>query len=161
MGGPLHPALFRYLRGVQQSTSVGLHSFCTAGPRSARTVYRWQRSLGNQLLVVPNVSVEPLGLLHAHVFITQPVERVLSLPYAVEAAWVSPNFCQEVLYLHCLVPARAGAAFAARVPLLGRETRILWSSSGWQQFLIDSEAILLPVLAETVDESDVVQRFPF
>jgi hypothetical protein len=161
MTSPLHPAFFRYLRGVQKCTSVGLHSFCTAGPRSPRTVYRWQQSLGDQLLVVPNVSVEALGLRHAHLFITAPSEKVLGLPYAVEAAWITPDFCQEVLYLHCLVPAALAPRFPTITAPLGSQAQIIWSSSGWQQFLIDTEEILLPVDAESVSESDLLRRLPF
>jgi hypothetical protein len=163
MKSPLHPALFRYLRSIQSSDRVGLHGFFrdhnSAPSRSARTVYRWQRTLGDQLLVIPNVLVEGLGLRHAHLFVTKPDESWLSLPYAVEAAWVTPDFCQEVCYLHCLVPASLDfAAVLQEYPCARYE--VVWSSTGWQQFLNDVEEIVLPVATEVSDD-DLVHRSPF
>jgi hypothetical protein len=159
---PLHPALFRYLRSVQASDRVGLHGLLRRKSdcaRSARTVYRWQRSLGNQLLVIPNVVVERLGLRHAHVFVTKPDPSWLSLPYAVEAAWVTPDFCQEVCYLHCLVPATVDLdALLKSLPCSRYE--MVWSGSGWQQFLANEEELFLPVPIEG-SVSDVLGQAPF
>lgn len=158
MKPPLHPTVFGHLRAVQGSTRIGLHGHLRerASPvRSASTVYRWQRSLADQLLVVPNVSVEPLGLRHAHVFVNQlgPID----CPFAVEAAWVTADFCREVLYLHCLVPASHVESFTEGM----HGATVIWSSSGWQQFLTTGEAIQLPVASDAVVESDLLRRSPF
>ncbi|MDX2154028.1 MAG: hypothetical protein SFV54_25030 [Bryobacteraceae bacterium] len=110
---------------------------------------------------MPNVSVEPLGLRHAHVFVTDPVDRVLAMPYAVEAAWVTPDFCQEVLYLHCLVPARIAKEFVALAEAFGASTRVVWSSSGWQQFLLEEEPMQLPLPVGDLEESEILRRLPF
>src|SRR4051794_31561937 len=101
MRPPLHPTVFGHLQAVGRSTSVGVHGLLRgrdAALRSASTLYRWQRSLSDQLLVVPNVSVEALGLRHAHVFLHNPM-GIVDCPFAVEAAWVTADFCNEVLYL--------------------------------------------------------------
>jgi hypothetical protein len=158
MRPPLHPTVFGHLQAVQRSTRVGLHGLLRrkdVGVRSASTLYRWQRSLGDQLLVVPNVSVEALGLRHAHVFLTNPLGDV-DCPFAVEAAWVTMDFCQEVLYLHCLVPLGQVSAFTASMA----GGTITWSGSGWQQLLTTNEEVLLPVEPDAV-ETDLIARYPF
>lgn len=97
-------------------------------------------------MIIPSVQVEVLGLRHAHVFITDAREECLRCPYAVEAAWVSPDLVQHVLYLHCLVPVsqqrRAAALFAA---LPSGPVSVLWSGSGWQSCLGPDEEFTLPV----------------
>ena len=156
----LHPALLSYLRSLQGSTSVGLHGISrTSVGRSSRTLYRWHRSLGDQLLIVPNVGVEGLGLQHAHVFIEHANEGAVRFPFAVEAAMVTPDFCREVLYLHCLVPSGLVAGFARLVQELGT-VRVTWSSSGWQQFAHGDEEFLLP-MKEPVRSSELLRRYPF
>src|SRR5258706_2448211 len=159
MRPPLHPTVLRHLQAVQRSTRVGLHSLLrgkNTDVRSASTVYRWQRSLAEQLLVVPNVSVELLGLRHAHVFLTTPLGNI-DCPFAVEAAWITADFCQEVLYLHCLVPVAHVTAFTTSMA----GGTIVWSSSGWQQILPSDEEILLPIPAGAVAPSDLVCQPPF
>src|SRR5260370_37125980 len=107
MTPPLHPALFRHLRAVQQSTAP-VESFFHRQQSivSRMSWYRMMQSLGDALLVIPSVAVERLGLAHLHVFITNPGDAWVQCPYAVEASWVTPDLCTEVLYLHCLVPAQ-------------------------------------------------------
>lgn len=163
MNRPLHPTVFRYLRSVQASDRVGLHGFFRRNhdvPRSCRTVYRWHRRLGDQFLVVPSVTVEQLGLLHAHVFVLRPDPSWLSCPYAVEAAWVTPDFCQEVLYMHCLVPAGTDLAVLYRGFRCAQYDVVL-SGSGWQQFLVDDSPIVLPVPSTAGVAGDLLRRHPF
>jgi hypothetical protein len=123
-------------------------------------VQRWHAALGDRLLVIPNVSVEALGLLHAHVFVEQPQDYLL-FPWAVEAAWVTPDFCQEVLYLHCVVPLEHMTAFTDRAHRLGETVHIRWTSSGWQQFLAADEEFSLPVAAPAQLQRDLFSRHPF
>lgn len=151
---PLQPAVFDHLHSLSRSTTVGVHAFL----RSQRTIspssaYRLRRSLGDKLLVIPNIQVEALGLRHAHVFLSGSAH---DCGFAVEAAVVTRNFCNEELYLHCLVPVAHAEAFAQQLS----DARIFWSSSGWQQFLTNAEELLLPI-AVTVVESDIVRRCPF
>jgi len=54
------------------------------------------------------------------------------------------------------VPVAHTAAFLRGFP----DATIVWSSSGWQQFLTGTEEILLPIPVSVV-QSDVVQRCPF
>ena len=103
---------------------------------------------------MPNVSVEPLGLRHAHVFLSNPGD--ITCPFAVEAAWVTMDFCQEVLYLHCLVPLSQTEQFIQSMT----GGTIVWSSSGWQQFLTEENDVLLPVEPDAV-ETDLLRRTPF
>lgn len=158
MRPPLHPTVFGHLSAVGRSTCVGVHGHLRGRDtalRSASTLYRWQRSLADQLLVVPNVSVEALGLRHAHVFLTNPAGD-LDCPFTVEAAWVTADFCKEVLYLHCLVPLQQVSSFTSSMA----GGSVVWSSSGWQQFLNNDEPIDLGVepIAET---TDLLRRCPF
>src|SRR5260370_42393103 len=99
---PLHAGLFSYLRSVQASDRVGLHQFFrhnTPYQRSARSVKRWRSDLGDKLLIAPNVLVNALGLRQAHLLVTKPGPAWLSFPYAIEAAWITPDFfAQDVLY---------------------------------------------------------------
>lgn len=158
MKPPLHPTVFGHLQAVQRSTNVGLHGLLRGRDqalRSSSTLYRWQRSLGDQLLIVPNISVEALGLRHAHVFLTN-VLGPLDCPFAVEAAIITADFCNEAIYLHCLVPVARVSDFITSMA----GGTIIWSSSGWQQFLTTEEEILLPVPGTAV-ETDLVRRSPF
>jgi len=103
--------------------------------------------------------VNALGLRQAHLLVTKPGPAWLSFPYAIEAAWITPDFAQDVLYLRCLVPATTDL-----LPLLQAlpcdRYEIIWSGNGWQQFLTEEEELLLPT---TRDEpvASVLQAAPF
>jgi len=156
----LHPALLSRLRSLQRSTNVGFHRVATSDSgRSVRTWYRWHRTLGDRFLIVPNVTVEPLGLQHAHVFVEDARPAALVFPFAVEAAWITPDFCREVLYLHCLVPTALLGRFPKLLQSIGKAS-VVWSSSGWQQLLADNEALLLPMRVNG-SGTDLLQRCPF
>jgi hypothetical protein len=156
---PVDEQLFSYLRERQGSDDTGLEASISAPTR--RTVYRWHQRLGDQLLVIPNIAVESLGLRHAHVFITNPDASWLSFPYAVEAAWLTPDLARIVLYLHCLVPASTdlNAVITGR-KREGQEVETIGSRSGWQQLLSDEEDIILPVISTTA-LPDMRRRSPF
>jgi hypothetical protein len=163
MNDPLHPALWRYLRCVQRSPRVGMHARERERAEiCARTVYRWQRSLGDRLRIIPSVSVERLGLIHCHVFVTKPGDAWLSLLYAVEAYWLTPNLCRDTLYLHCLVPTAHQASVQSLLRTLPcAEQEILWSSSGWQQFLHADDVIELPTSDEHAMDATLLRSHPF
>jgi hypothetical protein len=96
------------------------------------------------------------------VFITDPREGCLRCPYAVESSWVSPDLVQHVLYLHCLVPAlhqqRATLEFAE---LPAAHVSVLWSGSGWQEFIDPVKAFALPTPATSVGADPAfVRRHP-
>ena len=134
----------KFLATVHQSaTCLGLEALHQAHRQDLphlRTVYRWHKKLGNQLAYFPAFSLEQLGLVHLHLFITAPDERWARFPYAVEARWLTQNLVDPVLYLHCFVP------FAHRenvetllgdLPLSHRGLQIVWTTSGWQRLQLD------------------------
>jgi hypothetical protein len=157
---PLHPAILSYLRTVQSATTVGTHAFLRKHLKyPPRTVYRWQFRLGDQLLIVPSVWTEALGLLHAHLFIVEDREAWASCPYAIEAAAGSTKLSQDVLYLHCLVPAAQQASVAAAWSR-HRGVRVVWSGTGWQQFVLPGTPLSLPLPSSHADVT-VLMRHPF
>jgi hypothetical protein len=157
MNRALHPTVFRYLRSVQKADHVGKYAHLR-GPNHSppATVYRWHHQLGDHLLAIPNITVEALGLRHVHLFITRPDTSWLESAYAVEAAWVTNDFCKETLYLHLLLPTTISLEAITRP---AEQLHSAVSSSGWQQFLLDDEFVQLPVDI-TAPCSDVVQRCP-
>jgi hypothetical protein len=163
MNHPLDPVLWPYLRRVQRLPRVGMHARShERGEICARTVYRWQRRFGDQLLIIPSVAVERLGLVHCHVLVTTPGDEWLSLPYVVEACWLTPDLCRDTLYLHCLVPTDQ----QVYVQSLARTLRcaaseVVWSGTGWQQFVHAGEPIEIPIAAEVVADRALLQRHPF
>lgn len=144
--------LWEYLRHVQSSTLTGTHALSRGW--SVRSVYRWHRSLGERLLVVPNIAVEALGLCHAHVFIAAPTPSDLDCDFAVEAAVVTPDLCGEVLYVHCVVPSSLRGVWRPNDRSL-----VVWSGSGWQQFFTADEPVMLPVDGD-VPVGDIARRVP-
>lgn len=111
-----------------------------AGPVAAaydRRVYRWRSHWRERLHIFPSFSLEFLGLVHLHVFVAAAGEAWMGCPYAVEAVWVTPDLCRDVLYLHCLVPVHQRAAVERRLRAwraqTGASVRLLWSGSPWQR----------------------------
>jgi len=93
------------------------------------------------LAYFPAFTLEELGLVHLHLFITEPNSGWFRFPYAVESQWVTQNLVDHVLYLHCFVPL----AHQERVERLIRELQIphkglhaVWSSSSWQRLRLGS-----------------------
>ncbi len=159
---PLSSALLRYLRGVQRQTGVGLRALVHASSdRSVRTVYRWRRDLGEQLLVIPSVRVEYLGLLHAHVFVHEPSDAWLSCRYGVEAAFVTADLTTHFLYVHCLVPVLQQRAAITYFESLGSARwEVLWSGSCWQEFVHPDEALSMPSSATLMADSELLRAYP-
>jgi hypothetical protein len=141
---PLNPAVLQYLRAVQRNTDVGTHALARHADRSRRTIYRWQRRFGDQLRIMPSVTVEHFGLTHAHAIIRHPDPSWLACPYAVEAAWVTTDLVDRALYLHCLVPIMHQRAIEQVFRDALERPTVVWSSSGWQQFLDPKVDIDLP-----------------
>src|SRR5205814_9132174 len=101
-----------------------------------RTKYRWRTNLKNRVAYFPAFAIDELGLVHLHLFISEPNSAWFRFPYAVESQWVTQNLVEPVLYLHCCVPL----AHRDRVDRLLRELdiphkgiRTVWSSSAWQR----------------------------
>jgi hypothetical protein len=100
-----------------------------------RTLYRYHHSFRGRFAYFPIFRLEGLGLVHLHLFVTQPDPRWARLPYAVESQWCTKNLVDPVLYLHCLVPARHKERleqFLVQLSLSRQDLQVVWSGSPWQ-----------------------------
>jgi hypothetical protein len=70
----------------------------------ARTLYRWQRALADDLLYYPSITFRALGLDHVHLVIDDPSTAWEEFAYAIRGEWVTRHPGHATLYLHCLVP---------------------------------------------------------
>ncbi|HSQ03686.1 MAG TPA: hypothetical protein VLN59_06615, partial [Burkholderiales bacterium] len=85
--------------------AMGIEEFAArSGLGRARTIYRWNVALRDDLLYYPNVTFRCLGLEHRHVFIDNPTDAWRSFPFAIRGEWVVAHPGEHTLYLHCLVP---------------------------------------------------------
>ena len=104
-----------------------------------RTLARRRRQVRSSLRVFPSFTVEALGLSHLHLVVVAADPRWLRFPYAVEHAWITRDFVQQALYLHCLVPNAHAENVEALIHDLQRQgwgtaSLVLRSQSGWQHF---------------------------
>ena len=136
----LRRRLQRYLIAVHQADKClgpqALHRTNSGEVPWPRTTYRWRRRLKDRLAYFPAYTLEELGLVHLHLFITNPDSSWSKFPYAVESLWVTQNLVDPVLYLHCFVPL----AHRERIDRLLGQLQIphhglhtLWSCSSWQR----------------------------
>jgi len=107
-------------------------------------VYRWRQQLGRSLCVFPSFSLSALGLLHIHLIVHRPGALWLRFPYAVEHAWLTADFLENALYLHCLVPAMHEEEFRALVASLQqggscRSATIIVSDGARQELRLTGE----------------------
>jgi hypothetical protein len=132
--------------------------------RNRRTLYRWRRALGPSLRVVPSFTLERLGLSHAHLVITNPAPAWLRFPYALEHAWLTNDFLENQLYLHCIVPT----AHKAEVRGLVRECQdagwctkatLSWTGSGWQE-LPDATTTNGPGAVPATTDAGLLREYP-
>jgi hypothetical protein len=70
--------------------------------------------------------------------ITNPAEYWLRFPYAIEHAWVTENLTENLLYLHCIVPAAQKAQVRGLVRECERagwckNVMLSWSTTSWQE----------------------------
>jgi hypothetical protein len=131
--------------------------------RGRRTLYRWRGRLGSGLRVVPSFSVERLGLSHLHLVIANPSDAWLHFPYALEHAWLTQDFLEDRLYLHCLVPAAHKKAVGNLVRECQRAgwctgVTSAWSASGWQEL---SESTENALTAAPAGLDPVLREHPF
>lgn len=141
---------------------MGIEELARTNRLTARSVYRWQAALANDLFFYPSVAYRSLGLSTVHLFIDDPAPVWRSFPYAIRAEWVLQRPGATTLYLHCLVPRvheeevmrvlhAAEGATAARVTTIA-------SADGWQ-VLQDFGPSELPVDGD-VQVWDIVERLP-
>lgn len=169
-----HKDLLHFLVLLHRAPSAaGIEEFSRSTPDvpDTRTLYRWHRSLADDLVYYPNVSFRSLGLTHVHLFIEEPQPEWLSFPYAIHAEWTLAGPGRPTLYLHCLVPAAHRddvVALLTELELRGTCTRItsITTRDGWQvlqDLTGDGELLPVPSGALTPSEHDVwdvVERLP-
>lgn len=139
MVSPFSAPVLRYLQAVHDAPRPVGPTVLDALPGMVRerTLYRWQRSLGERLTYFPSLCLSGLGLVHAHVFLDGATDRWLDLPVVLSACWVNRGLERPGLYLHCVVPAGEEAAFEGLVRALSRdgwcaEYTLVLASDGWQ-----------------------------
>jgi hypothetical protein len=158
--------LVSLLQALQDATccngfeSLAQHSHI----RNRRTLYRWRHSFGKSLLAVPSFSLERLGLARVHLVLRNPTSAWIHFPYAVEHAWLTGDFAQNSLYLHCIVPSAHKKLFQqllheCQAKGWCSQSSALWTVSGWQE-LPDASTGNPPLDLPVVDDAEVLQEFP-
>jgi len=151
--------------------AVGLEEFArmeTSLP-DARTLYRWQADLAEDLLYYPNVTFGALGLEHVHVFLENPAPAWTTFPYAIAGEWIVSRPSEKSLYLHCLIPRTHRVAIDALFldaegTTASRVTSIV-TRDGWQVLrdLTTNAPDPTPAMmrgGEPRDVWDIVERLP-
>ena len=156
-----------FLQALQNTNSCeGFESLAQhSRSRNRRTLYRWRRLFGESLQIVPSFSLERLGLEHLHLVITKPSRAWLRFPYAVEHAWLTADFAEDALYLHCIVPsAHKGflRGLLRECQHQGWCTRVSasWSGAGWQE-LPEASNGSVPLDLPVSDDAGVLREYPF
>ena len=149
MVSPFSTPVLRYLDAVHAAPRpvgpTGLDALPTMVRE--RTVYRWQRSLGDGLSYFPSLSLSGLGLVHAHLLLEGASDRWLDLPVAFSACAVNRGLERPGLYLHCAVPMGHEAEFEGLVRSLAADG---WCES-WTLVVTGDSWQSLGRLAECVD----------
>ena len=166
-------AIRKYLEAIHHTRECGgFEQICRLNKQDLphlRTLYRWHRRLGDDLLFFPTFQLEALGLVHLHLFVPEPQLPWLRFPYAVEHLWLTENVFEPVLYLHCVVPAEHRERLDRMLDRLmenepGGCIDRIWTRDGTQRLNIDgrqgredSATILTP---SPGGRSDVFNRDP-
>lgn len=85
----------------------------------------------NPRIGYPSFWVEALGLAHLFLFADEGTADLRSLPFAVEAAWVSPDCTSRLLFIHAVVPNVHRERIAAWLDRIGN-CRYAWAGTGWE-----------------------------
>jgi hypothetical protein len=147
--------------------AMGIEEFArTSKQFTARSLYRWQAELNDELVFYPSVAFRSLGLSTIHLFIDDPSAAWREFPYAIRGEWVLTRPGQHTLYLHCLVPAvhelqLAGVLRDAEGVTASKITTIE-SGDGWQVLRDFGSNPLSRAPPITRDQHvwDIVERLP-
>jgi len=159
--------LLQFLSVLHHSPkAMGIEEFARQNRSlTARSVYRWQAALHDDLLFYPCVAFRSLGLTSLHLFIDDPSPAWLEFPYAIRGKWVVTRPGQRTLYLHCLVPCvheeecstmlrKAEGVTAARITCVA-------SRDGWQVLReFGTARDVIPSTASDQNVWDIVERLP-
>jgi len=166
MMGPKH--LLQFLGILYDSPrAMGIEEFArTNRSFTARSLYRWQAELSDDLLFYPSVAFRSLGLSTIHLFIDDPSPVWQEFPYAIRGEWVVSRPGQRTLYLQCLVPCvhelqLAGVLRDAEGVTAAKITSIE-SGDGWQVLrdFGSNPMRRAPPLSRDQHVWDIVERLP-
>jgi hypothetical protein len=172
MVAPANKNVLHFLRVLHRTPkAVGIEEFTRtdASLPDARTLYRWQAELADDLLYYPNVTFAALGLEHVHLFLENPAAAWTTFPYAIAGEWVVSRPSEKSLYLHCLIPrSHRDAIEALFADAQGKTAARLTSVAthdGWQVLrdlaIEDVEPVPAVALsAQKQDVWDIVERLP-
>ena len=151
------PQFLAHLSRVQGASHADVRNDLPVLPHE-RTVSRWYRELGDQLVIFPTFALAPLGLGHLHVVLHEADDAWLRFPYAVDHAWLTQDFHHRCLYLHCIVPLVHREAVVQFLHDFGGEHPVLISTSeGVQDLPLLGAA---PVVAAAPPSTEVLRTFP-
>ena len=145
--------------------AMGIEEFARTNRRfTARSLYRWQLALGDDLCFYPSVAFRALGLATLHLFIDDPAPVWQEFPYAIRAEWVITRPGQHTLYLHCLIPRVheeeiATVLHQAEGVTASRITSVA-SHDGWQVLRDLHDGPTIVPTAAAGDVWDIVERLP-
>ena len=151
------PQLLAHLSRVQRASHADIRTALPLLPHE-RTVARWYRELGDQLVIFPTFTLAPLGLGHMHVFLPDADPAWLRFPYAVDHAWLTQDFSHRCLYLHCVVPLAHRDDVVQFVHDFGGERPVVISSGEGVQDLPLLGAP--PTVAAAPRSTEVLHTFP-
>lgn len=163
-----HKHLLQFLGILYDSPkAMGIEEFARTNRRfTARSLYRWQAELSDDLLFYPSVAFRSLGLATLHLFIDDPSPMWQEFPYAIRGEWVVTRPGQRTLYLHCLVPCVHGLQLAgilreAEGPTASAITSVE-SGDGWQVLRDFGRNPLsrAPPISRDQHVWDIVERLP-
>lgn len=129
-----------------------------------RVLRRWRHSRHGAVCAFPSYTTESLGLSMVHLLIRRPDPRFVRFPYAVDRAWVTPDFVQRFLYLQCFVPTihlgeLDGLLSALRDQSWCSSYDVIPSQSGWQHLRECGHAHTLAA-GGVRDERSLLRRTP-
>jgi hypothetical protein len=147
--------------------AMGIEEFARTNKRfTARSLYRWQAELSNDLLFYPSIAFRSLGLSTMHLFIDDPAPLWREFPYAIRGEWVVSGPGQRTLYLHCLVPCvhevQLASVLRAAEGVTAAKITSIASGDGWQ-VLRDFGSNPLgraPPITRDQHVWDIVERLP-
>jgi hypothetical protein len=152
------PQLLAHLSRVQRAAHADIRNALPALPHE-RTVSRWYRELGDQLVIFPTFALAPLGLRHIHVFLPDADPAWLRFPYAVDHAWLTQDFSHRCLYLHCIVPvAHHEAVLEFLHDFAGADQRAIPTGEGLQDLPV--LGTLPPAVGEAPVCTALLREFP-
>jgi hypothetical protein len=166
MTAPKH--LLQFLSVLYDSPkAMGIEEFArTNRSFTARSLYRWQAELSDDLIFYPSVAFRSLGLSTMHLFIDDPSPIWREFPYAIRGEWVVSRPGQHTLYLHCLVPSvhelQLVAVLRDAEGVTAAKITSIEARDGWQ-VLRDfgtSPVSRTPTIARDQHVWDIVERLP-